>query len=305
MKCNDFQEIIDSYLCDELLTETNHDVLRHLEQCAVCRRVIESRRALRGRLRSAVLNSPEFQVSDQFKERLRAELRQSVLPEEKPRRRSARGFFGLSRMSFLTAAAAAAGLIFVFVLGIIYLQNPAGEELAAQHEVISLNPAINAGATERIALGDHLGCAVNHDLEEAPVKIDLSAPGQQELRQNIVQPLVHKTGSADYKLIEAHECRYLGHDFTHLIFSAGGSTLSVILLDVGRKGRLETDAIAHFKSGAYRMARFDAGNRAVFVISDLPARKNAAAAELLFRPLRRDQPDQPAGVALSDLVYRY
>ncbi len=66
MKCQDFREIIDSYLCDELLTETNHEVLRHLEACANCRGVIESRRILRTRMKSAVKNSPQFQIRDGF-----------------------------------------------------------------------------------------------------------------------------------------------------------------------------------------------------------------------------------------------
>lgn len=66
MKCQDFREIIDSYLCDELLTETNHNILRHLEECADCRSVIETRRLLRSKIKGAVLNSPEFQVREVF-----------------------------------------------------------------------------------------------------------------------------------------------------------------------------------------------------------------------------------------------
>ena len=33
MRCEDFREIADSFLSDELLVETNHEVVRHLEDC--------------------------------------------------------------------------------------------------------------------------------------------------------------------------------------------------------------------------------------------------------------------------------
>ena len=38
MTCRDVREAADSFLCDELLTETNHDILQHLDTCPSCRR---------------------------------------------------------------------------------------------------------------------------------------------------------------------------------------------------------------------------------------------------------------------------
>ena len=37
MECRDVREMADSFLGEELLTETNHEILRHLETCPVCR----------------------------------------------------------------------------------------------------------------------------------------------------------------------------------------------------------------------------------------------------------------------------
>ena len=48
MNCRDVREVADSFLGEELLTETNHEILRHLENCPTCRTEIDARRRLRG-----------------------------------------------------------------------------------------------------------------------------------------------------------------------------------------------------------------------------------------------------------------
>jgi putative zinc finger protein len=47
MNCRDVRELADSFLSEELLTETNHDILRHVESCVSCRNEIATRRQLR------------------------------------------------------------------------------------------------------------------------------------------------------------------------------------------------------------------------------------------------------------------
>ena len=44
MQCCDLREVADSYLSDELLVETNHEVIVHLEACADCHRELSARR---------------------------------------------------------------------------------------------------------------------------------------------------------------------------------------------------------------------------------------------------------------------
>ena len=46
MECRDVREMADSFLGEELLTETNHEILRHLDTCPVCRADLAGRRAL-------------------------------------------------------------------------------------------------------------------------------------------------------------------------------------------------------------------------------------------------------------------
>lgn len=295
MKCNDFRELIDSYLSDELLCETNHDVLRHMEQCADCRQVIENRREFRGRLRSAVMNSPEFQIRDEFKQNLRNTLRESVIPQKKEKKA-----FWTPGNAWIAAAAC---LIIMFTAGIWYIQSPSGEATPMPTEIVSLNPTFKAGFVEKIALGDHLGCAVNHNLEERPVKIDLELPQHRDWREGAVKPLQIK--SDDYKLIEAHDCKYQNQQFTHLIFESEGKMLSVIATDIDNEKALKSEGVAHFRSAEYQMARFDVDNKAIFVISDLSKQKNSATAELILQPMRRQFSGSPPDNIVSDLVYAF
>ena len=74
MQCRDFREVADSYLSDELLVETNHDVITHLEACADCRRELAARRELRTILRASFAKAEELQMPHEFASRLHGKL---------------------------------------------------------------------------------------------------------------------------------------------------------------------------------------------------------------------------------------
>ena len=66
MECRNVRELADSFLAEELLTETNHDILRHLEGCPVCRADLAARRALREGVRGAFHRSTDLAPSREF-----------------------------------------------------------------------------------------------------------------------------------------------------------------------------------------------------------------------------------------------
>ena len=49
-ECQEIRDLLDSYLSNELLVETNHAVLRHLASCALCTAEVERRRNTRALL---------------------------------------------------------------------------------------------------------------------------------------------------------------------------------------------------------------------------------------------------------------
>ena len=51
----------DSFLGEELLTETNHEILRHLDTCPVCRADLAGRRALREGVQRAFHRAPDLE----------------------------------------------------------------------------------------------------------------------------------------------------------------------------------------------------------------------------------------------------
>lgn len=87
MQCRDFREIACSFLDDELLVETNHEVIRHLDGCVDCRGELNARGELRVKMRAAVAHAPGLQMSEEFVAQLRAQLR------KRTRRRRLFGLF--------------------------------------------------------------------------------------------------------------------------------------------------------------------------------------------------------------------
>ncbi len=169
MRCQEFREMTDSYLSDELLVETNHEVLRHLENCAFCRKEFAAHRALRTRVRAAVKGAPDVQINPIFVRRLKANLRQNAFQRPSVWTKIKNGAF-LSSPILTTSVAAC--LLLAVLFGANYLRetfSPVSENNVAQQNQ-TLQPVENLrspepGAAEFIqaayremtkaAIGDH------------------------------------------------------------------------------------------------------------------------------------------------------
>src|SRR5688572_30443520 len=71
-KCEKIRSYFDSYLCNELLIETNHEVLKHLEACPECSSELGTRARLRNGLHQAVRKQP---IPAGLEERIRNRIR--------------------------------------------------------------------------------------------------------------------------------------------------------------------------------------------------------------------------------------
>ncbi len=56
--CEIVRWYMDSYISNELLIESNHEILRHVEECSECLRELEIRLRIRASLQSAVRQEP-------------------------------------------------------------------------------------------------------------------------------------------------------------------------------------------------------------------------------------------------------
>jgi hypothetical protein len=146
MQCRDVRDLADSFLSEQLLVETNHELLRHLDTCPDCRVEIAGRRAMRAKLRAAFAHAEKLRPRPDFA----AELLQTLRP--------AQPAVAISRRSLLQSWwALAAGLVLAAGGGLFVRQSSSRSRLAR---------------LAREAAGDHQNCAVRFNLAERPIGLE-------------------------------------------------------------------------------------------------------------------------------------
>lgn len=297
MQCRDFREIADSYLIDELLIETNHDMIRHLELCADCRRELAARRELRGKLRAEFQRAPELQMRAEFAASLHDKLRTAAL---RPSRSPFRTIVA-RRAAYL---AIAASLVIAAALGFRAIQQrsivkPAVATGASEgkralgQETDPSNPndvaIVNALLTEN-AIGDHRDCAIYHRLKERPIDLDEAGRRYDSAYINLVQAVMSDGQlPAGATLVAAHSCIFNGQRFGHVILKYHDQLVSVLVTAIaaaqgsGQNARRANreESIPSAGSGDYRLAHFETARHAVFVISGLSEAENMAIARAI------------------------
>ncbi len=277
MSCREFRELIDSYLAEELLVETNHEVLRHLEGCAACRAELKDRRRLRARLKSAFSASPDLQVRPDFVAMLTSQLRGAARPRVSVWRRVS-PWWALAAGVALAAAIAGAGGF-------------------RRHAVDRLTGAQPAGITQavwrlaRAAAGDHRDCALHFRLAEKPIPLEEAArrfdPAYHALRAAVRSTHADRA-DVPIDIVEDHACVFEGRRFAHIVLRYRGQLVSVLVTarDAGSvtsgAGGLSAPAIAslHGVEG-FEAATFNAPRHVVFVVSALDADDTVAVARTI------------------------
>jgi hypothetical protein len=262
MQCSDFREIADSYLSDELLIETNHDVIRHLDSCANCRFELASRRHLRGQLRTQFSQATDLQMPDEFANNLRLHLRDQALG--RPR-------VVIPRMAYVGIAAT---ILVATVVGLLAVQSWRN----SRRELIAWT-----NLTES-AIGDHRECALEHKL--GPTIIDLKEAGQTYDRAfaNLAGAITTEGAlPAGAQLIDAHSCEFQKRRFAHLVIKFHDQVVSILIAKTDRPNRRAPipqpgDLVAPLQSDSYRIAYFQSAGHAVFVASELNESDNLTLA---------------------------
>jgi anti-sigma-K factor RskA len=309
MECSEFDDIADSYLSNELPDETNHGVLRHLEDCAACRRELDARRELRTRLRAAFYGDAAFGVRPEFEERLRADLRSKALGRVITRP----ALFGRTGGWPL---AIAASLLIAVGIGLFTLQQRRGaqplpadvastggdDRTAAKENVDASKPSLQhqespgarnvSFALSEAAVGDHRDCAIKFNLAEDPIDLEEAGRKYDQAFTNLTD--VVKTRSEDsageFEFIESHSCVFKGRRFAHVVLKHRGRVVSFLVAEreqdetAARAGqaappddaRQQVGACA--SSGQFQVSCFETARHVVFVVSDLREAENLAVA---------------------------
>ncbi len=310
MRCQEFREMMDSYLSDELLVETNHEVLHHLENCRACRDELAARRALLARMRSAVKNVPEMQLNSAFAIKLRNDLCETAL------RPSVWGNLksGVFANSPVFASATAACLLFAAMLGVVWFNRSSPAENAA---VVQQNQTNNAAEISRptespliqavqavwretthAAIGDHKNCALQYRLAEEPITLAKAAEKYGRFNKDLDKTVIaslnevfaeKQTGKTSDKITfyEAHSCVFQGRRFAHVILLYRNRRISVLVTEADFPGAGGKEEIFSEATEGMLTARFRTARHAVFVVSDLTATENVNIAQKLSPAVRR------------------
>lgn len=304
MDCQEFRELIESYLSNELLVETNHGFLRHLEKCAACRTELAARRELRLHLRSAVRNAAEMQTDPLFVRRLQSSLRETALNSAGWERFRFAGIFN-PRIWVLTAAC----LFVVLLFGVDWLRRSTqGDDTAlkdvGQPDHTSEKP-LPAGSPlldavhiawreiEHAAVSDHRDCALAFRLEEKPISLQKAAEKFGRLYKDLDNTVDAALKAAkvdkpteETELVEAHSCVFQGRRFAHVVLRRRNHLVSILVTNTDLPFE-NSEGISTRSEGGMQTASFGIAHNAVFVVSDLSEAENMAIARMVSPSIRR------------------
>lgn len=281
MQCEQFRQLVDSYLHNELAVETNHQVILHMERCADCREELSVRRKLRLKLRQAYINAPEHQLRPEFARRLREQLLDQAIEQRDNSIGSQPLLDSLSSERRTSLLALAACLVLATGVGLVFFQQPLvlPERTRISQSIPRANnsPEMSLVREElvRSAVGDHRDCAIRFRLSEKP--IDLEKAGRQydpvyvDLAKSLSLPL-------DVQLVEAHSCVFEERRFAHLVLKYHGRIVSFLVTDSKPEstppGLPDSQAITCSQLDGYQVSCFQTQHHAVVVVSDLQEGEN-------------------------------
>jgi hypothetical protein len=136
----------------------------------------------------------------------------------------------------------------------------------------------------RAGLGDHIHCAVYRKFPKDPPDVkDMAEKLGPEYRELV--PVMTGAVRAPYRLALAHQCRYHGRRFVHLVLKDGSSLMSVVIArkrdgESFRTAALEPALVRAglpvYESGVqqFQIAAFETSAHLVYLISDRPRHGN-------------------------------
>ena len=265
--CEKTRRYMDSYISNELLVETNHEVLRHLENCPSCLAEIEARSRVRVRLKAAVENQ---QAPADLAVKIRRQIHQG------------HSRFRPAAWNIWTMAAVA---VVVLSIGIwvtrtrTYMPEIAdrrGQDVFIQRVSQTVSKVL------RVGLGDHIHCAVFRKYPKNPPALAEMAKSMGPTFQGLA-PLVKASVPDRYRIIMAHQCSYSGRHFVHVTLTDGAHLMSLVIARKELGESLEGLSPSIRASGVpvyqglaerYEVAGFETPQYLAFVVSDLNAENN-------------------------------
>jgi hypothetical protein len=276
--CERYRRYFDAYVDNELLVETNQDVLQHLMSCTECTRILESRARMKQLVRNAV-------KSEHAPPELVAALRSRVRTERP-------SFFAHDTVRWMMAAAA---VLLLAIGGIGSLQWGRIVQFGGGEGGLQ---AVSARVQDilRIGLIDHFHCTILSQRWKQFVSLDdmKASTGPQALGPEFIDlvPAVEAKLGAEYKMIQGHRCVANHRQYVHLILTGNnGAILSLVITQKNNESFTQADAIAVMKAsgipiyrdrqGILEIAGFESDKYLAYVVSNLDRNANLDVASLV------------------------
>ena len=307
--------MLDSYIGDELLVETNHEFLRHLEDCPACRAELAAHRELLSQMRSAFKSAPEMQINPNFAANLKNDLRQTALRPslwEKFKKGNLTGspvFAAAIAVCLLVGISAAAWIWLnraaTDSLEIVVTNQKNTENSAQNLPLNSANESANTAniiqaawrETLNLAVGDHKNCALHFRLKEKPISLteaaakygrfykDLDIAVKTALRRENQTEKISGQSIGKIEFLNAHSCVFNNRRFAHVVLRRGKETISLLVTDDDLLKAADAPTVNQTAEN-FQVAGFRAVNHAVLIVSDLSQSENSAVAQMLLPAIR-------------------
>ena len=259
MQCRDARELLDSFIGEELLVETNHELLRHLATCPECSAELDGRRQIRSGLKQAFSRSAALQVRPEFANELATQLRTSSHSASKQVWQS-RWF------------AIAASLLIVVGVGTYVLRTRISE-------------------ATRLAAGDHQNCAVKFALQEKPISLKEAAERYDAAYMQLVTtpPDTVRTDAGMLRVADRHSCVFGGRRFGHVVFRLDDHLVSVLMTQDELTGTSSKNDVRQLswlpRMNGLGMASLHTTGHVVYIVSDLQDSDFRVVAQALAQPV--------------------
>jgi len=255
-QCKKIRSYLDSYLSNELMVETNHEVLKHLDSCQGCSDALAGRSRVKQVLRQAVMRD---EAPAGLRYRIQKDIRKSATPV---------------RWGQWALVAAAAVVLMVGAIGAVRFAGSRGSQPPNER-------AASAQTTELLTIGlnDHSFCAIDHNLASRRFTRDEMSQKMGPEFARLVD-LVEQKAPGEYEVVIGHRCQFAGRPFVHLILR---NQETVISLAITRKNgeSFPADAVANALQASgvslydsriqnYEVTGFETRDYLAFVVSNLP-----------------------------------
>jgi hypothetical protein len=265
MQCREVRDLLDSFLSQELLVETNHELMRHLETCPDCRAELEARRQLRTMLQRAFTNTDALQPRTTFAAEAMAQVGSTQTRRATRSNVRTWGYLALAASALLVTAAG----LFIF-----------GNRVAA---------------VVRDAAGDHRNCALQFRLAERPISLADAAARYDPLyaRLQDTPPNEMMTAAGPVRVVDRHSCVFAGRRFGHVVLQIEGQLVSLLVTaDEGRSETRPSPGNAVSLSwlptvDGQRLASFRTPGHVTFIVSAIEDRPFREIAQALADPVSR------------------